>query len=268
MSSTLPAAMSTVLRPVLDGPVRPARVLGVFPSAVYLAAGDDGALVAVLTNDALRLPCAAVLAAPSRAYDLRAVAEPGGSARVGAGRVELTGLTVHAGRWWVPPSPRPWPAAPTLPAGTDHDTPLARALATADLPAAGKAAMSLLGRGEGLTPEGDDVLAGVLVTAAALPGHHPVAVTARHLAGLLAEAAARRTTALSADLLAHAARGHGVPPLLDLVDALGGRGDPATALRRLLTVGHTSGAALARGCLTAARAATAYAATPHRLEVA
>ena len=271
MPSSLPAAMSTAIRPVLDGPVRPARVLGAFPTAVYLAAGDDGPLLAVVTVDALRLPCAAVLARPAPAYDLRAVAHNGAVATVGEGTVRLPGLSVHAGRWWVPRVPRRWAGPPTL-YDVETDRGLVRALGSGDVVAAKGRAWDLLGRGDGLTPEGDDVLAGLLVAAHALPADHAVTGTVRALAAWLLAHARRRTTFLSTDLLRHAARGRGVPPLLDVVDALGGRGDLASALTRLRTVGHSSGTALARGTMTLAQAVTVgaptYDLTRQRLEVA
>ena len=60
--------------------------------------------------------------------------------------------------------------------------------------------MRLAGRGPGLTPDGDDLIAGY---AAGLTLLHDL----EEEATALAEAAARRTTSLSATLLRHAARG-------------------------------------------------------------
>jgi len=109
---------------------------------------------------------------------------------------------------------------------------------------------SLLGRGPGLTPLGDDVLAGMLVTLTALG--HPEAMTLRAvvLAGL------GRTTFVSAALLRHAADGECVPQVAGLLGALGG--DPAAvpvAAAALLAVGHSSGAGLAHGVLAGLRLA-------------
>ena len=92
----------------------------------------------------------------------------------------------------------------------------------------------LIGRGPGLTPEGDDVvagMAGVLATA----GRHD------EVAALLGVDLRRRTTALSATLLELAARGLGPEPLQAVL-----AGD-AGALPRLVAIGHTSGCAYARG---------------------
>ena len=121
----------------------------------------------------------------------------------------------------------------------------------------------MIGLGPGLTPQGDDVLAGLLVTLAAAPA-------TQLLAGRLGAAvsrAASRTTTLSAALLRDAADGFAVPAVVDLVDVLheidaGGpttHGALADVVVRLLAVGHTSGAALAHGAVAAARL---HAATP------
>jgi hypothetical protein len=96
----------------------------------------------------------------------------------------------------------------------------------------------LIGRGPGLTPEGDDVVAGMAGVLAAASRHDEVAA-------LLGHDLRRRTTALSATLLELAARGMGPEPLQAV---LAGR---AGALDRLLAMGHTSGRAYARGAATA-----------------
>jgi hypothetical protein len=92
----------------------------------------------------------------------------------------------------------------------------------------------LIGRGPGLTPEGDDVVAGMAGVLAAAGRHDDVAA-------LLGADLRRRTTALSATLLELAARGLGPEPLQAVL-----AGD-ASALPRLLSLGHTSGRAYARG---------------------
>jgi hypothetical protein len=107
----------------------------------------------------------------------------------------------------------------------------------------------LLGRGPGLTPLGDDVLAGWLATRAAAGRPDPVlASTVRRRLGV--------TTLLSATLLDCALRGEVLPQLADWL------ADPTTATTdALLSVGATSGA----GLLTGAQLALASLATrdPH-----
>ena len=92
----------------------------------------------------------------------------------------------------------------------------------------------LIGRGPGLTPEGDDFVAGMAGVLAAAGRHDDVAA-------LIGNDLRRRTTALSATLIELAARGFGPEPLQAV---LAGR---ASALPRLLAMGHTSGRAYARG---------------------
>ena len=92
----------------------------------------------------------------------------------------------------------------------------------------------LIGRGPGLTPEGDDFVAGLAAVLAAASRHDDVAA-------LLGHDLRRRTTALSATLLELAARGMGPEPLQAV---LAGR---ASGLPRLFAMGHTSGRAYARG---------------------
>jgi len=100
----------------------------------------------------------------------------------------------------------------------------------------------LIGRGSGLTPLGDDVLAGWAATSYAL-GARVVLPDAR-----------QRTTLLSATLLDCARRGEVLPEFRALVVALrrsdasaDRRHEIADAARALAAVGHTSGAGLLLG---------------------
>ena len=101
----------------------------------------------------------------------------------------------------------------------------------------------LVGRGPGLTPEGDDVLAGACAVLAAT-GH------ADRGAALLPPDLRERTTALAATLLELAVGGAAAAPLHDLLDLA--RADWRDALARLCGLGHTSGAAMALGAASAA----------------
>jgi Protein of unknown function (DUF2877) len=130
-------------------------------------------------------------------------------------------------------------------------------------PAAG-AARELLGRGPGLTPEGDDLLAAVAGTLAILgpaAGWDRSTLTA-FLAALVAPAP-ERTTALAATLLELAARRQLIEPAGRLLD-LGPGGDAAwpAALARLQRLGHGSGRAYVAGI--AATTSLLAAAAGHR----
>lgn len=235
----LAGAASTALRDVLSGPLRSARVLGVHPSCVYLLAGSE--LLALETSDALGLPCAVRLAA-ARADGPFAGVRRDDAAEVGEGHLRAGPVTVRVARWWAPRAPRAGRSA-------------ARNERMADLLAGHPAPVrvdggvgDLLGLGPGLTPAGDDVLAGLLV------GLHHRPDLRDPLAEEVARLAPTRTTALSAALLRHAAVGHAAPSVTSVADALTGAGqdgDLDAALGRLLAVGDTSGTALAHGLLRA-----------------
>jgi hypothetical protein len=180
---------------------------------------------------------------------------------VGSGVLAIGGSTYRVSRWWRPPRPR---GLGTVPPGrlaaavrwltgrvADPLDPPSRA-AVADLVqsvgSGGTALASvaqLLGRGPGLTPTGDDVLAGALVALCAL-GSPAAAV----LGDAVLAAAPQATTTVSAALLTHAARGECIPQLADLVEAIAVADGalPRTA-GALLAVGHCSGAGLLHGVL-------------------
>ena len=102
----------------------------------------------------------------------------------------------------------------------------------------------LLGLGPGLTPLGDDVLAGWL--AAAVASRHPALGDLRSTVALSAR---ERTTALSATLLACAARGEGVPEFRSMLSGVADENSDVIeqSLSLLLQVGETSGEGLVLG---------------------
>jgi uncharacterized protein DUF2877 len=276
-ASRTPASASVRLRAVLQRPERPARLLGLFPAAAYLAAAD-GTVVTVCAHDAVRLPNALVLTARTDASPLTALApatEAGAAARVGDGGVTIGTLRVQAVRWWTPPRPAAprstralrtgiaalrgaiGPEAGGLPARARCDlAALSRHSGADPVPGrAATAALALLGLGPGLTPSGDDVLCGFLLALRHLTTEPALAARAAGLGARVAAHAAGRTTDLSAALLGHAARGDGCAQLIDLISAVGRGHGVLPALRRLLTVGHTSGADLTVGVLAGAEAA-------------
>jgi hypothetical protein len=227
--STLPGAASTAVRDLL-APGRTGRVVAVFPTCVYVELA--GRLVAVEAAGGLRLPCAVLLGLPPVARPLADV-RAGDDVSTGPGGLQVGPLTVRVARWWAPAAPRgarvlqPAPAEPGMTA----------------------AVVDLLGRGPGLTPAGDDLLAGLLVGLAGRPDLRDP------LAAAVLAAAPRRTTWLSAELLTHAAHGRAARAVVAVADAMAGYGDDSAlprALPELLAVGHTSGSALARGLLLAA----------------
>ena len=240
-------AASVAIRDLLTGPPRAARVVGVHPSCVYVVAGDE--LVALESADALGLPCSVRLGVDRATGPFTGV-RLGDPAAVGGGTVTAGPLTVTVGRWWAPRQPRrPLSAQDNVP--RPRTDVAAAMLATQPCPVPVDGSVDeLLGLGPGLTPAGDDVLAGLLVGL----WHHDA--LRRPVADEVTRLVPGRTTTLSAALLRHAAAGLALPAVVDVADALAGHGSDADlerAVTRLLAVGHSSGTALAHGLLRGAR---------------
>lgn len=138
--------------------------------------------------------------------------EVGDQASIGGGRLGAGAIAVAVGPDW---NPRP---------GTEG----VRAAAPGPAPNPAE----LAGRGAGLTPDGDDLIAGYAAGLALLHGRSAEAAD-------LAEATAARTTSLSATLLRHAARGELPEPAHAYLE----RGSE----EELLAFGHSSGRMLLRG---------------------
>ena len=225
------------LRAAPDGPV---RVLHAGAAAVYVDVA--GWCVGVVGPDAAQVPCAL------RLPDIRTVAihvargRP--TAYLGGGNLHVGGHRLSIGRLvgaYVPP----------LGDGATHQTDPVTVEATPPATVAGfvaehlpgrldaAAAARLLGRGDGLTPLGDDVLAGWLAM------HRAARVATPDVDAVVAGARAR-TTLLSATLLDCARHGEVLPQYAAWVRALGTDAEPA-AVRALHAVGATSGAGLHAG---------------------
>jgi len=122
--------------------------------------------------------------------------------------------------------------------------------------AARGAARVLTGRGPGLTPDGDDLLAAAAAATLAFGGpagkHRGVAGGLR--AALLVDDLGHRTGALSATLLRLAAGGQVIDPVRTLLDLTAERATWMRALDRLARTGHSTGGTYALGCALAALA--------------
>jgi hypothetical protein len=220
-----------------------ATVLGVAPTALYLRVGPS--VLAVLTSDAVRLPCAVVLPTTSATRSLRTL-EPIGPVIIGQGRLAWatasTEVEIQVVRYWAPP---------TLPVLMGPDPARLRSLAAAVGSGPDELiASALLGRGEGLTPTGDDILAGYLLAARCFE------LDVDGFADEIWATAATRTTALSAALLRHAVAGECAPEVAAVLRGLAGAGSAPAWLRAveaLRAVGHSSGQALGQGIVAAAR---------------
>jgi len=225
----MPAAGSPWVAGRIAGPRRPVDVVASGPHAVYVDV--DGECIGVLARDAVPLPIGLRTTLPR-------LSEISGPVEVGDGEVRLGEYVVSVTRLVDPVVPRLGKLA-SWSAEVQLDLPATALRALADSDAA--AVPALLGRGDGLTPSGDDVLAGWLVARYA---------TERPLTPIvdvvLAEAA-NRTTLLSATLLRRAAVGEAIPVSRDLLLSLRSGTGVDEARERLVRIGHTSGAALALG---------------------
>lgn len=283
------AAAAAPLRPLLSTPAAALTVVAVFPAAVYLADPGTGRVVlAVVTADGVAQPNAVRLRAVSGDRPFAGIGDHD-TIEVGDNRVGLATGSVTVTRWW---SPRPAlgrctpdrlaVAVDRLQAEVDtrteplpgdlgeRFTDLTLAVATGRRQEAVAAVDRLLGLGAGLTPTGDDLVAGLLAATstlgAAMPPGAGLGAPSVHALGAVAARTDTRadvaTTAISAALLRHAVRGEVCEPAAAVLRVLAGSPDPARrrpsdALTGLLRVGGTSGRDLALGLCAGARLASA-----------
>ncbi|HEV2016843.1 MAG TPA: DUF2877 domain-containing protein [Gemmatimonadaceae bacterium] len=235
--------------------------LGAFRTAVYLGA-PSGTVIAVLTSDAVALPIGLVIPIPSQLLSLdRCVPREHGVVTVERSVVRLGTLSV---------------VAVGLRSALVHSvgSPLPERVCAAYrmlAPQVGRCGLSertfaglverpsaerirsvvdgLVGRGPGLTPTGDDFLCGVLI-GGVLFARDVVEIRRAVLARL--GQSPHATVALSAQLLRRACVGEAAPEIESMGRALCRPDrDFSRAVRTLLNVGHSSGAALAYGVLAA-----------------
>jgi Protein of unknown function (DUF2877) len=266
-SALLPVEMAASAPPriqnLISGPDRPVDVLGRFATALYLRlAGQE--VIALLSSDAVRLPIGLIL--PTWSRELR-LGYLGGPVLVGSGAVRIGDWSCRVSR---PTSPKaPADLAPDRNACEHLRHRLVRyqsghpvlslpdaLLDDARSPeVAADLVRRLLGVGPGLTPAGDDVLAGLLVGLWSF-GQRAEPLRLAVLAGLPAG-----TTDLSAALLRCAARGESIPEVNQLLRTMSGSEWQVRldhAIDDLVRVGHTSGAALATGVWAAATIAIGH----------
>lgn len=253
---------STSLHSLITGSGTESTVLGISSHAVWLLAEDR--VIVVSTSDATRLPNGVHLGTGSDDAPFDSVRH-GATADIGFGRIMLQDLSVEVKRWW---DPRPALAPVTanqlasaiegLPSDVPEIDPIPLATALRARSAGGilHSARSLLGKGPGLTPEGDDYLAGALAATRLLAeamGREQIIAMIAGISVPLAQLADARTTTFSAALIHSALRGQVAEPAGALLRALTGRGDIAAAHLGLVRVGHTSGPALAAGMVLGAQ---------------
>ena len=261
-----PAWASTALGDLLCGPLQCTVVRASTRSASYLSVPGSAATpsaMALLSEEAVRLPIGVVLATGE-------LPDSGVTVRIGEGMIATGGHIWRIVRWW---DPRPQVRVDALvahgsellellmaQATSSYGLPLARALAVARALANGDAgpALEVIGLGPGLTPAGDDVVAGALAV---------LALTGRldeRAREAIITCASTRTTTLSAALVAAAGQGQVIPQAASLLSALAA-GTTSEKLRSaanpLFAVGATSGHDLCSG-MAGALAAAAFKTAP------
>lgn len=229
VSVAAPVRVRERLAAAEDGP---RQVLHASATAIYVDL--DGWCLGLVSADATRVPCALWSTLPDLT-ELTDLTELGPTVRVEAGTLHVGAATVRIARLADV-------SVPTLGRHGNRGFGPARAMTSAaglSLPDDGRLTPAhldrLLGRGPGLTPLGDDVLAGWFAARVAA-GHpdHVMAAAVRRRLGV--------TTLLSATLLDCALRGEALPQLAAWLS------DPGpTTTEALLAVGATSGAGLLAG---------------------
>ena len=249
MPVAAPPRVRDRLRRAPDGPV---PVLHHGPAATYVDVG--GWAVGVVTPAAALVPCALRLSGHRPGPpDFASALIPGSppAAYLEVGSLHLGGHRLPMGRSVAVRAPRGVPrrcTRTTANSATVLATPPAGVAEFVCTHLAGHrvdaaVADDLLGRGPGLTPLGDDVLAGWLAV------HRLLGVATPEVDEVLAGARSR-TTLVSATLLDCAAHGEVVPEFARWLAALA-TSDARRSLDALLTLGATSGAGLAVGAAVA-----------------
>lgn len=272
-------AVATPVRPFFESPGASGRVLASFERSTY-AETDQGQLIAILA-ESLGRGAFALTVAGSPSF---AALQPGEGARIEDRTLHLGDFLIDlaASVPWDPTLPllegRPQEGMRIVEAHLIDHAPedgLSRAVVEASgsgrsllllqggsaLEDLGKAVRSgdaagvtgavgqLAGLGPGLTPSGDDVLAGFLLALRLWPeASRPLG--AQILAALILGTAAPRTGRISRAYLWAARQGHASDAWHDLVHSLPGAATAVTAaVTRILQTGETSGADMLAGFL-------------------
>jgi hypothetical protein len=260
--STVPAAASDLVRPVLAAPAARCAVVAASRTALHAETGDEAVpVLSVLAPGSPLLPGACLLAQPlPRASAIDHL-------RVGDGEISINGFVVSIRRWWPQPSVSMPPNLPGLRAGLaalsvalDRNDraltepvaasveQLTSAVTSGDQAASSRAVHAMVGLGPGLTPAADDVLVGALLAWFYLgrAGWPDARAIAAEVSAAVQERR-HRTTAVSAALLHHATGGTSVREAGLLLDALRTPGRLAAAVGALSRVGHDTGFSIAYG---------------------
>jgi len=226
-------------------------VVGTFSSGCYLRFGDDVIAAGAISPGPLHV----VLEYPVSGIDER------DTSTIGEGRITIAGfgIDVSKTKQWTPEMPDRCRIAalvasvrqlePELVAVPDLSSVWTEVVTSFEVGEFSRAITLLQGRGMGLTPTGDDVLAGVLLFDAWVnPGHEFEELR-------VAYARAVRSTDLSRSFLRWAAAGQSIEPVHQLIEHVSCRDHEQfnETARVVSQIGGSSGRALLAGLQQAAR---------------
>ena len=270
---TAPAAASAAVADLVTGLPCRGRRLGASRRATWFDVG--GHVLVVSDRHAVRLPNAVMVPMLPPDPWTRPSAGGGvavGDVTVGDGIILGPGWQLGVVRWWDARPHLGTVEASTLRRVVERSCPeslssdglaIRSALAAGDGAALRSVATRIIGKGGGLTPAGDDLLAGALATYRLLGGacgmRDTVALVDEQGHSLVVHARSA-TTALSASLLAHAVRGEVADPVAMLLRALAESKMPEMAMECVAAIGHSSGPALLEGVMVGAAAVCGVAA--------
>jgi hypothetical protein len=257
------AIASAAVTRSLTGSPRSWRVLGSSNGGWWCTAGNQVLVFSV--DRSVRLPNSVVVG--TRGAPLADPVDPGDRVVVGNGLAACRSRRWRIVRWWDPRVAAvaidPTDVVETVRTASrlvqlDHIGPLMAAIRQRDDELLVEEIGRLIGRGEGLTPEGDDVVTGVIAGCR----HIGAAIDDGTMAALLdrirptvTTLAARSTTLLSSSLLGHAFDAEVAAPVAELLRSLTSRAELTAALAAARAIGHHSGPALAAGVVAGAAAA-------------
>jgi hypothetical protein len=257
-------ALSEAIVEEVVGEVRRGCVHSVFAAAANILFPGD-VLLSLNANGALALPNGLCLSAPAGAYPFSSL-RAGMTVLLGAQRLHIEAigcsLDLSTCARWSPYLQRPPRLERVL---VERNATRLRALLAADaqkrsgafagllppptaLTSVSALAEALCGQGPGLTPAGDDMLAGWMAAGWLLLGPRPEFLAAcREIAAV----AVQRTHLLSRAWLEYAARGAFALPVLALLEALASPEEARlmAAARAVLDLGASSGCDLLQGLL-------------------
>jgi hypothetical protein len=248
------------------------NLLARFERAFLISCRTDGTIVSVVRSDLPDGPYTARLdrSAPRDFRDLRLAPRLAhdGARRWRATQVtpaeavdrsELARRVSLLGRIAGHVTGPPRGAAAVIPAGDLAE--LEEAIAGDDIDVAAAVSERIAGLGPGLTPSGDDVLAGALAAHAWAEAAGLVGTT--RIREVICQVAAPRTSRLAGQMLRAATAGQVTAPLAALLTGIFGRRAPFPPdLAGILAVGATSGADLLAGTLLAGRGLGRHHAAP------